>query len=85
MRASLEALLSLAASPQGFTITDLAEAINPRQSPTLTVRQAAYDLSKFRAKGFVERIAGTHRYQLCTDRVCPLAALFVLRETSSTR
>lgn len=80
MRAGLQALLSLAASPQGFTTTDLAEAVNPRQSPTLTVRQAAYDLSKFRAKGFVERIAGTHRYQLCTNRVRQLTALFILRE-----
>lgn len=80
MRAALEALLSLAASPDGFTAAELASHVSQQFSSTVTPRQAAYDLGKFRAKGLVQRIPGRTRYQLCADAVRPLAALYVLRE-----
>ena len=80
MRAALEALLSLAASPDGFTAAELASQVSRQCSPSLTPRQAAYDLGKFRAKGLVQRIPGRTRYELCEDAVRPLAALYVLRE-----
>lgn len=80
MRATLEALLSLAASPDGFTAADLADHAGRRFSTSLTSRQAAYDLGKFRAKGLVQRISGTIRYQLSQEAIRPLAALYVLRD-----
>lgn len=79
MRVAVEALLSLAATPDGFSTSEMADAMNARQATHLTARQAAYDLSKFRAKGLVERMDGTHRYRICHDAVRPLAALYVLR------
>ena len=80
LRAALEALLSLAASPDGFTAAELASQVSQQFSSTVTPRQAAYDLGKFRAKGLVQRIPGRTRYQLCAEAVRPLAALYVLRE-----
>lgn len=80
MRAALQSLLSLAASPDGFTAAELASHVSQQLSSTVTPRQAAYDLGKFRAKGLLQRIPGRTRYQLCPDAVRPLAALYVLRE-----
>ena len=80
MQAALESLLSLSARPDGFTSQDLAELMSPRLPGGLSVRQAAYDLRKFRGKGLVEPVTKTHRYRISPAALRPLAALWVLRE-----
>jgi hypothetical protein len=80
MRAALDALLSFAASHDGFAASELACHMCQQSSAPVTTRQAAYDLSKFRAKGLVQRIPGRTRYQLHGEAVRSLAALYVLRE-----
>ena len=35
--------------------------------PGYSARQMTYDLRRLRRNGFIERVAGTHRYQLTPD------------------
>jgi hypothetical protein len=59
MRAVLEAIVSLALSAKGFTVSDLAAKVrdilklNQEQCHS---RHAAYDLKKFRAKAWLHKI-----------------------------
>jgi hypothetical protein len=65
-RTVIAALSGLATRPEGFTTTDLAEAVrgptgwDPTQYPS---RRAAYELAKVRGKGLVERLPGRRRYE----------------------
>jgi hypothetical protein len=81
MRAVVEAMLSLAPKPNGFTAGELAVktgALLPRAP--YTPRHAAYDLRKLRGKGLVERIGTTRRYQPATPAIRTLVGLLILRE-----
>ena len=80
MRAALACLLSLSAQPGGFTSSDLASAMSADLGMSVSNRQAAYDLRKFRGKGPVQPVAGSRRYTINTEGLRPLAALWVLRE-----
>jgi hypothetical protein len=83
MRAVIEAVLTLAPKPGGFTTEDLADKTRPLLAPgqpTYTPRHAAYDLRKLRGKALVERVGMTHRYQPQTPAIRTLAALLILRE-----
>src|SRR5439155_10795274 len=53
------AVIALAPQPTGFTVSDLARKMSEIAGPELEAynsRRAAYDLSKVRGKGLVERI-----------------------------
>jgi hypothetical protein len=81
MRAIIEAVLSLALKPNGFTAGELAMktgALLPR--PPYTPRHAAYDLRKLRGKALVKRIGTTRRYQPGTPAIRRLVALLILRQ-----
>jgi hypothetical protein len=81
MRAVVEAVLSLAPQPDGFTAGELAVSTGERlRQPTYTPRNAAYDLRKLRGKGLVERVATTRRYQPTMPAIGTLVALLILRE-----
>jgi hypothetical protein len=83
MRAVLAATIACAQIPAGFRLGDLAQQIRLRDetlAPSYGTRQAAYDLRKLRAKGFVRRIAKSHRYEVPPDGLRTIAALVVLRE-----
>jgi hypothetical protein len=83
MRAVLAAAMACAQMPSGFRLADLAQQVRLRigaLAPSYGTRQAAYDLRKLRAKGFVLRIAKSHRYEVPPDGLRTLAALVVLRE-----
>ena len=83
MRAVLAAAIACAQMPSGFRLADLAQQVRLRTAalaPSYGTRQAAYDLRKLRAKGFVLRIAKSHRYEVPPDGLRTLAALVVLRE-----
>ncbi len=83
IRAVLEALVSLALSPTGFTASDLATKIrilldlNP---DAYQPRHAAYDLKKFRAKQWLRKIGQSRRYEATPTGLQTMAALLILRE-----
>ena len=55
MRAVVEAVIALSASPNGFTASDIAARVRQRCAP-YGPRHAAYDLKKLRGKHIVCRI-----------------------------
>ena len=79
VRALLEALITLAALPEGFAVADLAAQVRVRLE-TYTVRQAAYDLRKVRGKGWVQASPGTRHYVALPDGLRTMTALLVLRD-----
>lgn len=82
MRAVMQAVLSLAPKPDGFTGRDLADKTRRFLGPaaTYTPRHATYDLRKLRGKEIVERVGQTRRYQPKLPGIRTLAALLILRE-----
>ena len=82
-RAVAQALIALAAQPDGFTAEQLAARVRSQQGRSMAkynTRKAAYDLRKFRGKALVQRIAHTRGYQLRCPAISTLAALLILRE-----
>jgi hypothetical protein len=83
MRAVLAAALALALAPDGFQVGDFATQVQQtRRLPagSYGTRQAAYDLKKLRAKGFIAPVARSRRYRVSPDGVRTIAALVVLRD-----
>jgi hypothetical protein len=83
MRQVAAAVVALAAQPTGFTVSDLARKISEIAGPELeiyTSRRAAYDLSKIRGKGLVERIGKSRRYRTTSEGVGKLGAYTILRD-----
>ena len=83
MRAVAEAVVALAAQPEGFTSEQLAQRVRQRQGRPLAgyrKRQAAYDLRKLRGKSLVERIPKSRCYRVRRPGIRTLAGLLVLRE-----
>lgn len=83
MRWVAQAVLALAATPNGFTASELAEHVRQfsRQNETeYGARRAAYDLKKLRGKQIVQRIGQTARYQPLTQGLRAIAALVILRD-----
>jgi hypothetical protein len=83
MRATLAAVLALAAAPHGFTVADLADKVHAMtgQSDTgYTIRQAAYDLRKLRGKHLVDKPGRTRRYHVGDQPARTLCALLTLRD-----
>jgi hypothetical protein len=81
-RTVLAAVLALACSPSGFTVTELAAkagAMTGQTPSDYTVRQAAYD-QKLRGKGLITKLGRARRYQVQPRAMRAIAALFVLRE-----
>ncbi len=82
-RSAVAAALALAASPEGFTVGDLAtrvRALAGLDECDYTVRQAAYDLRKLRAKELVAKNGRARRYTVPADAARTMTALLVLRE-----
>jgi len=83
MQRVVRGLLALAASPGGFTASQLASQVVAQKTGepyTYSSRQAAYDLKKFRGKGMVFRIGRSHRYETSPDGLRALSALVLLRD-----
>ena len=70
MRSVAQAVIALAAQPEGFTAADLAERVRTQQGRAMGSygdRKASYDLRKLRGKSLVERVGKTRRYW-CADQ-----------------
>lgn len=80
-RAVMEAVISLAAQPKGFTSSDVAKAVQARRRSTeYTPRKAAYDLKKFRGKNLIRKIGKSRRYETVPEGLKTIVALLLLRE-----
>jgi hypothetical protein len=83
LRAVLNAVIALAASPNGIAVSDLAAKVrellglSPQDYKS---RHAAYDLKKLRGKQWVVPIGKSRRYQLTSDGIRTISALLTLRE-----
>jgi hypothetical protein len=83
MRMVAEAVVALAAQPEGFTAQQLAQRVQEQQGRSRVrygQRQAAYDLRKLRGKVLVERISQTRRYRVRRPGIRLLAGSLILRE-----
>lgn len=83
LRRAIQATLTLAVCPRGFTTSEVVAKVRQIAGPSGQAygpRQAAYDLKKLRAKGLAERIGHSHRYALTEVGIRALTALLVLRE-----
>jgi DNA-binding transcriptional ArsR family regulator len=78
MRAVVEAVTALSASPNGFTASDIAARVRERCTP-YGPRHAAYDLKKLRGKHIVCRVGHTRRYEPLASGLRAITALVVLR------
>src|SRR6185503_7012975 len=80
IRAVAEAVIALAAQPDGFTAEELAQRLRQQQGRSLAnyaARKAAYDLRKLRAKCLVQRVPNTRRYRVRRSGIRTLAALLI--------
>jgi hypothetical protein len=78
MRAVVEAVIALSASPNGFTASDVAARVRQHCAP-YGPRHAAYDLKKLRGKHILCRIGYTRRYEPLPSGLRAITALVVLR------
>lgn len=79
-RAVIEAVVSLASAPRGFTAREVATRVAEILRQSYRPRQAAYDLKKLRGKHLVARLGKSHRYQVSAQGLRILAGLMVLRD-----
>jgi hypothetical protein len=78
MRAVVEAVIALSASPNGFTASDIAARVRQRCTP-YGPHHAAYDLKKLRGKHIVCRVGHTRRYTSLASGLRAITALVILR------
>ena len=83
MRTVLAAVLGLAMAPGGFTVAELARKVQEmgrKDLPEYSVRQAAYDLKKLRAKDLVTKLDRSRRYVVPQQGLRIIAGLVILRD-----
>ena len=82
-RRAMAAITALSAAPKGFTVADLVAKVQrlSGQGPdSYSVRQAAYDLRKFRAKHLVEKPGRTRRYHVTHEALRTITAVTIIRD-----
>ncbi len=83
MRGALRAVLALAIAPHGFTVaqfTAKVRSLTGQAEADYTVRQAAYDLRKLRAKALIRKPGRTRRYVVAPAGARTISALLTLRD-----
>jgi hypothetical protein len=83
LRAVMEAVVTLALQPFGFTVSMLAAKVRDilGLSPeAYHPRQAAYDLKKLRGKQLIRKMENSRRYEASPEGLRTMTALLVLRE-----
>jgi hypothetical protein len=83
MHTTMQAIIALAAAPDGFRLADLAHqvcSLSGQSAIDYTARQAAYDLKKFRAKNLVAKVARSRRYTVPVTALRAMMASLVLRD-----
>jgi hypothetical protein len=81
VRAALSAALTLAVSPDGFTVAQHAAAVQRMTGMAgYTIRQSAYDLRKMRGKNLAVKPGRSRRYHIPPEAARTIAALLALRD-----
>jgi hypothetical protein len=83
MRKVIEAVVALAAAPDGFRASDLTAKVHALAGPsmyTYAARNAAYDLKKLRGKNVVRFRGTSRRYETVPEGLQAVAALVILRD-----
>jgi hypothetical protein len=81
IRDALSAVLALSGAAGGFTVAELTTRVHAMTGHSgYTIRQAAYDLRKFRGKELIAKPGRTRRYHLTPQNAGTIAALLTLRE-----
>jgi hypothetical protein len=79
----VDAVVALSTRPSGFTLSQVAEAVQQRAGRSLKAyssRNAAYDLAKLKGKKLVHRVEGSRRYKADPSGVRVMCAYLVLRD-----
>lgn len=79
----VDAVVGLATRPEGFTVSELAQAVRERSGwgpKKYSARRAAYDLAKLRGKKLVRRREKSRRYLSDPSGVRTMCGYLVLRE-----
>jgi hypothetical protein len=79
----VDAVVALSTRPGGFTLAQVAEAVQQRAGRPLkayTSRNAAYDLAKLKGKKLVHRVNGSRRYKADHSGVRAMCAYLILRD-----
>jgi hypothetical protein len=83
LRAVIEAVIDLAATPGGFTVSSLAAKVQEIlgvEASAYLPRHAAYDLKKLRGKQWVQKLGTSRRYTVPAVGLRIMSALLILRE-----
>lgn len=83
IRDALAAALALSVTPAGFTVAQFADkirAMTGQAEGDYTVRQAAYDLRKLRAKHLLDKPGRTRRYHVPDQAARTIAGLLTLHD-----
>jgi hypothetical protein len=83
MRQVLNAALSLACSPNGFTARQFAAAVQSMRcppEPNYDACRAAYDLKNLRGKNLLTKLEDSRRYLIAPEANRTIGALVMLRE-----
>jgi hypothetical protein len=82
-RPVVDAVVALSTRPGGFTLAQVAEAVQQRAGRSLNAyssRNAAYDLAKLKGKKLVHRVKGSRRYKADPSGVRAMCAYLILRD-----
>lgn len=81
LRHLVQAVMALAPAPGGFRLADVVQHVRQMTSAAAyTLRQAAYDLKKLRAKNLVERVGRSRRYTVPAWALKALTAVLLLKD-----
>jgi DNA-binding transcriptional ArsR family regulator len=83
LRAVLQAVLALAVTPGGFSVSQLAQKVRELlgwNESQYQPRHASYDLKKLRGKNWVHKIGSSRRYEPEASGLQAMAALLTLRD-----
>jgi hypothetical protein len=79
----VDAVVALSTRPGGFTLAQVAEAVQQRAGHSLkaySARNAAYDLAKLKGKKLVHRVKGSRRYKADPSGIRAMCAYLILRD-----
>jgi hypothetical protein len=82
-RQVVDAVVALSTRPGGFTLAQVAEAVQQRAGRSLknySSRNAAYDLAKLKGKKLVHPVKGSRRYKADPSGVRAMCAYLILRD-----
>jgi hypothetical protein len=84
----VDAVVALSTRPGGFSLAQVAEALQQRAGRSLkaySARNAAYDLAKLKGKKLVHHVKGSRRYKADPSGVRAMCAYLILGDKVTNR